>query len=125
MNRKKPLLRSLSFFSDTQEFSSFCPGAYLLYFYPIKQELIYAMVEKPVEVSTYSGYRGEESPRAFILDGKRIEVRMVLEQWIEEDAATKVGTRGFRVTGDDFRNHILRYLEVEGVWMHEGEAENG
>jgi len=83
------------------------------------------MAEKPVEVSAYSGYRGEESPRAFILDGKRIEVRMVLEQRIEEDAATKVRTRCFRVKGDDFRTHILRYLEVDGVWKHEGEAENG
>ena len=43
--------------------------------------------------------------------------------WIEKDAATKVRMRCFRVK--DFRNHILRYLEVDGVWMHEGEAENG
>ena len=83
------------------------------------------MAEKPVEVSAYSGYRGDESPRAFILNGKRIEVRMVLEQWIEEDVATKVRKRCFLVKGDDFRNHILRYLEVDGVWKHEGEAENG
>ena len=83
------------------------------------------MAEKPVEVSAYSGYRGEESPRAFILGGKRIEVRMVLEQWIEEDAATKVRTRCFRVKGDDFRAHLLHCLESDGVWLHEGGADNG
>ena len=83
------------------------------------------MAEKPVEVSAYSGYRGEESPRAFILGNKRIEVRMVLEQWIEEDAATKVRTRCFRVKGDDFRNHLLRYDEATGDWLYSGETTNG
>ena len=83
------------------------------------------MDENTVEVSAWSGYRDEERPQAFTLNGKRVEVLKVLEQWIEEDAATKVRTRCFRVKGDDFRNHILRYLEVDGVWMHEGEAENG
>jgi|WetSurMetagenome_2_1015567.scaffolds.fasta_scaffold32909_2 hypothetical protein len=83
------------------------------------------MAEKPVEVITYSGYRGEESPRAFILDGRRIEVRKVLAQWIEEDAVTKVRRRCFCVKGNDFRTHILHCLEVDGVWLHAGGADNG
>jgi hypothetical protein len=83
------------------------------------------MSEKPIEVSAYSGYRGEESPRAFIMDGKRTEVRKVLEQWIEEDAATRVRRRCFRVKGDDFRTHTLRCQEVEGAWLYGGGADNG
>jgi hypothetical protein len=83
------------------------------------------MTEKPIEVSACSGYRGEESPRAFILNGKRIEVRKVLEQWVEEDAATRVRRRCFRVKGDDFRTHILHCMESDGVWLHEGGADNG
>jgi hypothetical protein len=83
------------------------------------------MTEKPIEVSAYSGYRGEESPWTFILNGKRIEVRKVLEQWAEEDAATRVRRRCFRVKGDDFRTHILHRLESDGVWLHEGGADNG
>jgi hypothetical protein len=83
------------------------------------------MAEKPVDVSAWSGYRGEESPRAFILHGKRIEVLKVMEQWVEEDATTRVRRRCFRVKGDDFRNHILRCQEVDGVWLHEGGADNG
>jgi hypothetical protein len=83
------------------------------------------MTEKPIEVSAWSGYRGEESPRAFNLNGKRIEVRKVLEQWVEEDAATRVRRRCFRVKGDDFRTHILRCLEVDEVWLHEGDDNNG
>jgi len=83
------------------------------------------MVERAVEVSAWSGYRGDESPRAFILDGRRIEVRKILEQWVEEDAATRGRRRCFRVKGDDFRIHILRCQEVDGVWLHEGGADSG
>jgi hypothetical protein len=83
------------------------------------------MAERPIEVSDYSGYRGDESPRAFILNGKRIEVLKVMEQWIEEDAVTKVRRRCFRVKGDDFRTHILCCLENDGVWLHGGGAGNG
>ena len=83
------------------------------------------MAERPIEVCAFSGYRGEESPRAFVLNGRRIEVRKVLAQWIEEDAATKERRRCFRVKGDDFRTHNLRCLEVDGVWLHEEDADNG
>jgi hypothetical protein len=83
------------------------------------------MTEKPIEVSAWSGYRGEECPRSFILDGRRIEVLKVLEQWVEEDAATRVRRRCFRVKGDDLKTHTLRCLEVDGVWLHEGGADNG
>lgn len=76
------------------------------------------VTEERVETIAYSGYRGEESPRAFILDGKRIEVLQVMEQWIEEDAATKKIRRCFRVKGDDFATHLLSHLEVDGVWLH-------
>jgi len=80
------------------------------------------MAERAIEVSTYSGYRGDECPRAFILDEKRVEVRMVVAQWIEEDAATRVRRRCFRVKGDDLRTHTLRYLEDAGLWLHEEKA---
>ena len=83
------------------------------------------MAEKPVEVSAWAGYLGEESPRAFMLNGKRIGVRKVLAQLTCEDAVTKVRRRCFRVKGDDFRTHLLCCLEVDGVWLHGGERENG
>jgi hypothetical protein len=83
------------------------------------------MTERAVEVFAYSGYRDEESPRSFVLDGRRIAVRKVLEQWVEEDVVTRVKRRCFRVKGDDFRKHILRCQEVDGVWLHEGGADNG
>jgi hypothetical protein len=83
------------------------------------------MAEIPVDVSAWSGYRGEESPRAFILNGKRLEVLKVMEQWVAQDAATKVRRRCFRLQGDDFGTHIIHCLESDGVWLHEGGADNG
>jgi hypothetical protein len=83
------------------------------------------MTERAVEVCAYSGYLRDESPRAFILDGKRIEVRMIMDQWIEEDAETRARRRCFRVKGDDSRTHFICCLEVEGRWLHRVEAEHG
>ena len=83
------------------------------------------MTERNVEVSAYSGYRRDESPRAIILDGKRIAVLMITEQWIEEDAGTRGRKRCFRVKGDDSRTHVICCLEVEGRWLHREEAKHG
>ena len=48
-----------------------------------------------------------------------------MEQWVVEDAVTKYRTRCFRVKGSDFRSRVLRYREGEGVWLMEGDADNG
>ena len=83
------------------------------------------MPEQLIEVIAYAGYRSEESPRAFILGGKRIEVRKITARWVEEDAVSKRRFRCFRVKGDDRGNHLLRYDEATGDWLYSGETENG
>ncbi len=80
------------------------------------------MSEESVNVIAYAGYRGEESPRSFMFHGKRIAVAEVLGRWTEEDAATRVRTRCFRVKGNDQRIHLLRQMEPGGAWTHEGPA---
>jgi hypothetical protein len=77
------------------------------------------MTYEPVQVAAYSGYRGEQSPQSFMVAGKRVEVRKILECWICEDEATGERSRCFRVKGDDMRVRILRYQEREGVWLME------
>jgi hypothetical protein len=72
----------------------------------------------------YAGYRGEESPRAFILDGKRIEVLKIVARWIEEDLVANGRFRLFWVEGDDCRNHLLRYDETTGDWLYSGGKAN-
>ena len=74
------------------------------------------MPEEPIEVIAYAGERGEESPRAYLLGGKRIEVRKLLAQWLEEDATSRRSRRCFRVKGSDFHTRTLCYDEATGVW---------
>ena len=83
------------------------------------------MPEEPIVIIAYAGYRGEESPRAFILGGKRIEVRKIIARWVEEDAVSKKRFRCFRVKGEDFGNHLLMCDEATGDRISSGETENG
>ncbi len=80
------------------------------------------MPEEPTEVIAYAGYRGEESPRSFVLHGRRIAVTEVLARWTEEDGVTRVRTRCFRVKGNDLRTHLLRLREPGASWTHEAVA---
>ncbi len=73
---------------------------------------------KKVEVQAYAGYRGEESPRAFFLMGKRIEVTKIIEQWSEEDVESRSRLRCFRVRGSDWRAHILCHDEEKTQWLY-------
>lgn len=56
-----------------------------------------------VRVHCYSGYRGEETPRQFWLDTRRVMVRQVLDSWLAPDH------RYFKVLGDDDGEYILRH----------------
>jgi hypothetical protein len=76
------------------------------------------MAEEKIEVIAYAGYRAEESPRAILLDGNRIEVRKILSRWTEEDAATRQRKRCFRFKGSDFRTHTLCYDEDAAEWRY-------
>ena len=79
-----------------------------------------AMPYQQIVTFAYAGYRGEESPRAFILNAKRIEVLRILAQWVEEDVMSNGRFRLFRVEGDDHRKHVLRYDETTGDWLYSG-----
>ncbi len=79
------------------------------------------MIEERIQVIAYAGYRSEESPRIFSLQGKQIEVLKILGQWTEEDSATRERKRCFKVKGNDFRSHTLCYDEGAKEW-HERTA---
>jgi hypothetical protein len=40
-------------------------------------------VFEEIEVECYAGYKGEETPRAFVHQGKRHEILKVLDRWYE------------------------------------------
>lgn len=65
-------------------------------------------MEIPVEC--YAGYRGEETPRAFFLGERRIEVLEVLDRWLAPDH------RYFKIEGDDGGLYILRHDVVSDKW---------
>jgi len=71
-----------------------------------------------IEVIAYSGYRGEETPRAFTLQDKRIEVVEILERWIEERLEDRTTTRCFKVKGNHGLVHTIYYNEKAMQWYH-------
>lgn len=76
------------------------------------------MKERRISVTAYSGFRGEEKPRSFVLEGERIEVSGIEREWIEEDADTGEMMRRFRVRGNDGFIHLLSRDEKTGSWYH-------
>ncbi len=74
------------------------------------------MSEEKIHVIAYSGYRGEETPRAFMLGGRRIEVVEIEERWIEEGIGDMTTKRFFKVKGSDGGIHNIFYDEKTAEW---------
>ena len=74
------------------------------------------MSEEKIRVIAYSGHKGEEIPRAFVLGGKRIEVVEIQESWIEEGIGDRTTRRFFKVKGSDGRIHKIFYDEKAAEW---------
>lgn len=66
--------------------------------------------EREVRVECYSGHTYAQEPRAFFLEGERIEVEQVIARW-----RTPAGP-AFRVRSG-LGEHILRYDEARDAWM--------
>jgi len=74
--------------------------------------------EEKIEVTAYSGYRGEETPRTIFLHGKTIEVIEILRQWIEERSDDRARKRFYQVKGSDGKLHRIYYDEKMMGWFH-------
>ena len=59
------------------------------------------MPNERIEVISYEGYREEETPRALVLRGKRIEIVDTEDMWIEEGIEDGARKRSFKVRGSD------------------------
>ncbi len=63
-----------------------------------------------VAVEAYAGYKGEETPRAFVAEGRRLRVTDIRRRWYTEHHAY------FRLRADDDCCYVLRY-DLEGqIW---------
>ena len=64
----------------------------------------------PIAVECYAGYRGEQTPRALVVAGQRIEVADVLDQWLAPDH------RYFKLRGTDSHLYLIRHDVTSGTW---------
>ena len=75
------------------------------------------MGQREISVMAYSGYKGEECPRSFILDGEKIDVAAVLKMWVGEGNEDRTRKRFFKVRGNDGYTYILFYNEKIMRWF--------
>jgi hypothetical protein len=61
-------------------------------------------------VDAYAGYKGEETPRAFTLDGRKLQVREVVDRWYSQTHSY------FRVYASDGQRYVLRFDLDEDCW---------
>ena len=74
---------------------------------------------KNIEVITYSGYRSDESPRAFFVNGEKITVVEILDKWIEENLSDKTRKRFFIVKTNDEQKYKIYNDEKTLEWFCE------
>ncbi len=72
---------------------------------------------KKIEVIAYSGYRGEEIPRAMIFGDERIEVAEILKRWVDEGPGDRSIKRFFRVKGSNREAYDIYYDEAVMAWF--------
>lgn len=72
---------------------------------------------KHITVSAYSGYKANERPTAFIVDGRRHDVVHVIDRWygVEHDY--------FKVLGEDGKVYLLRWHRMLDLWFLVKEVE--
>lgn len=66
-----------------------------------------------ISVQSYAGYRAEERPRSFTLDGRNYEVREILDRWFGPDHSY------FKVRAEDGNIYLLKYATASDVWTLE------
>jgi hypothetical protein len=82
------------------------------------------MADIKIDVGSYAGYRGEESPRVFFAHGEKITVLEVLEMWVEEEGPERKRKRFFLLKGSDGLLHTL-YDDLEShQWFYKSFAKD-
>lgn len=63
-----------------------------------------------VRVEGHAGHRGEETPRAFTIGDRRVEVRAIVDRWLAPDH------RYFKLQGRDGDTYVLRHDTDADAW---------
>ncbi|MDA8082349.1 MAG: hypothetical protein M0024_01680 [Nitrospiraceae bacterium] len=70
-------------------------------------------------VVVYSGYRGEESPRAFFISDEKITVAEIIGMWVDESVHDRSRKRFFRIKGSDDKIYTLCHDPETSEWSFE------
>jgi len=76
------------------------------------------MSEEKIHVMAYSGYRGEETPRAILRRYEKIEVIEIISQWKEEGVEERDRKRFFIFKGNDGLVHKIFCDEKTAEWYY-------
>ena len=79
------------------------------------------VAEEKIKVDAYSSYRGEETPREFILHGNKVGGVEIVSAWIEQGTGYKPIKRFFEIKGNDGSIHKIHYDEDKKEWFYEAE----
>ena len=63
-----------------------------------------------IRVESYSGYRGEETPRNILMATYKVEVKDIIDRWLGPDH------RYFKFLGDDDATYIIRHDPATWMW---------
>ena len=66
-----------------------------------------------LSVESYAGFKGDERPLRFVLNGRQYEVKEVEDRWYSPEAIY------FRVVASDGNRYILRHDETADLWSLE------
>jgi uncharacterized protein YifE (UPF0438 family) len=84
------------------------------------------MTDPKIDIGSYAGHKGEESPRVFFAHGEKITVLKILRKWIEEEERGRKQKRFFTVKGSDGFIHTLYHNpEAEGWFYRHVERDTG
>ena len=68
------------------------------------------VISMRVEVQTYSGFKADERPTGFLLNGRRYRVEEVCDQWLGPESSY------FKVRADDQNLYIFEYKLASDEW---------
>ena len=66
---------------------------------------------KKIQVVAYSGYKANERPLYFLMEGQKIKVVNIVDRWygVEHDY--------FKVAADDGKVYLLKWHRTLDVWL--------
>lgn len=72
-----------------------------------------------IKVIAYSGYRDDESPRAFLINDETMIAVEIVDKWIEESFSDRTRKRFFIVKTQDNRQYKIYVDEKTSEWFCE------